>query len=394
MHANAVRDVVISFDWMPQIGGAHLWLYEVYRRWPGPVEVLTIRPDSVADRASPPEGPAALGSLTTHRRAIPMPELGLASPSCWSRFLRNAEMAATLAGTGSAAFHCLRAFPEGFVGLLGKRGRSRIRMVTYAHGEEVLVARSSRYLQWMARRVYAGSDLVIANSESTRRLVASLCPQARVRVIHPGVDVGAFVVSDEERQAFRRRLPWGPGTVVVSTVARMERRKNQGAVIEAVARLGREGLRIAYVCAGDGVERGALEALTKAHDAEDRVLFPGAVSDQEKRLILAGSDIHAMPSIRAGEMIEGFGIAFLEAAAAGIPSVSGSNGGQPEAVIDGVTGLVVDGRDPERVCDALRRLAIDPVLRREMGGRARLWAGEHDWLAVRDRIAGAVDSIG
>lgn len=392
-----MKDIVISFDWMPRIGGAHLWLYEVYRRWAGPVDVLTVRPDDVADPAALPAGDdAADNSITTHRRAIPIPDLSLASLSCWSRLMRNASMAVALSGRGPANFHCLRAFPEGFVGLLGKRFArgSRIRLVVYAHGEEILVARSSRFLTWMARRVYAGAELVIANSENTRQLVSDLSPKARIRVIHPGVDVRTFVVPERERQAFRQRLSWDDETIIVSTVARMERRKNHGAVIESVARLNREGLRVAYICAGDGLERGALESLARQLAIEDRVRFPGVVSDDEKRLILAVSDIHAMPSIRDGEMIEGFGIVFLEAAAAGVPSVSGSNGGQREAVIDGVTGLVVDGRVPEQVCDALRRLASDVSVRRDLGSRARQWAAEHDWSAVREHTSKAMESIG
>ena len=69
--------------------------------------------------------------------------------------------------------------------------------------------------------------------------------------------------------------------------------------------------------------------------------FTGAVSDAEKKLIFAACDIHAMPSVQLGEMIEGFGIVFLEAAAAGKPSICGNIGGQAEAVLDGRTGLVV-----------------------------------------------------
>jgi len=391
-----VTDLVISFDWGPQIGGAHSWLYEVYRRWPTAVGVLTTVPASDPDLARRQDefDRLAQEDLQTHRRAIPIPMIDLTSVSCWSRFFRDARLAAKLGGKERATFHCLRAFPEGFVGLLAKwlspRGR---RLVTYAHGEEVLVARSSRLLSWMARRVYAASDVVIANSESTRRLVSEICPQARIRVIHPGVDVGAFAVREGERQAFRQRLPWPRGTVVVASVARMEPRKNQRAVIAAVAQLAREGIPVGYVCAGDGEERAALQALARESGVEDRVWFPGVVSDAEKRLIYSASDIHAMPSIQVGEMIEGFGIVFLEAAAAGVPSVSGNNGGQSEAVVDGRTGLVIDGSDPEQLVDALRRLATSPDTRHAMGIHGRAWAAEHDWLEVRDRTLAAVSTI-
>ncbi|MCL4182510.1 MAG: glycosyltransferase family 4 protein [Burkholderiaceae bacterium] len=392
-----MTDVVISFDWAPRIGGAHLWMYEVYKRWPAPVSVLTIRPadEPVLRRRQEEVDRLSHGSLSVHRQALPVVDIDAKSLSCWARFALNARVAGKIAGKGQRTFHCVRAFPEGFVGVLRKRlDGDRTRLITYAHGEEILVARSSRLLSWMARQAYACSDAVIANSENTRGLVMALCPQARVHVIHPGVDATAFEIPEQERLAFRKRLPWRVGTVVISTVARMERRKNQAAVIAAVAELSREGLQVGYICAGDGEERSALEALAHEYAIEDRVCFPGAVSDDEKRLVIAASDIFAMPSVRAGEMIEGFGIVFLEAAAAGVPAISGSSGGQSEAVVHDRTGLVVDGQDPRQVREALRRLALRAEERNEMGARARSWALEHDWCAVRDRTVAVTRSIG
>jgi phosphatidyl-myo-inositol dimannoside synthase len=72
---------------------------------------------------------------------------------------------------------------------------------------------------------------------------------------------------------------------------------------------------------------------------------------------------------------EGFGIVFLEAAAAGVPQIAGDSGGAPEAVVDGVTGLVVrQPGDPGALAEALRRLLVDPALRQRMGEAARVRA--------------------
>ena len=86
-----------------------------------------------------------------------------------------------------------------------------------------------------------------------------------------------------------------------------------------------------------------------------------------------------MPSVQLGEMIEGFGIVFLEAAAAGKPSICGNIGGQAEAVLDGRTGLVVDGSEPGA---RRRRAAIAGAGRRAapaLGREGLAWAREHDW---------------
>jgi phosphatidylinositol alpha-1,6-mannosyltransferase len=130
--------------------------------------------------------------------------------------------------------------------------------------------------------------------------------------------------------------------------------------------------------------------MVAAMGLQDWSRFPGAISEHEKRLLFAASDIYAMPSIQLGEMIEGFGIVFLEAAAAGVPSVCGNTGGQPEAVLDRETGIVVDGEDLNDVASAVRNLAINPELRRYMGERGRVWAAEHAWESVVERTREAI----
>lgn len=85
-------------------------------------------------------------------------------------------------------------------------------------------------------------------------------------------------------------------------------------------------------------------------------------------------------------MIEGFGIVFLEAAAAGIPSIAGNAGGQPEAVLHGCTGLVIDGANLAELKQAIRLLAEDVKLREYLGANGRKWAAENDWRSVAQKL--------
>ncbi len=91
---------------------------------------------------------------------------------------------------------------------------------------------------------------------------------------------------------------------------------------------------------------------------------------------------------------EGFGIVFLEAAAAGLPQIAGRSGGADEAVVDGVTGLIVDAPDrPQAVADALRTLALDPERRRAMGTAARTRVEQHfDYQTLADRLSEAIEA--
>lgn len=383
----------MSQDFFPRIGGAHLWLYEVYRRWPTPVTWLTSTPAVLQCSKSATCGVERtdLGALQVHRTLRAVNDIEIRSIKCWQEFLSSTGMALTHADGCPSRFHCLRAFPEGFIGYLARKRLGHLaRLVVYAHGEEMLVARASRQVLWMAQKVYQSADLVIANSHSTASMVRELAPGATVVVINPGVDVASFRCDPVDVEVTRRGWGWVDGTIVVSTVARMEPRKNQRSVLSAIASLRSEGQEVAYVCAGSGEELEHLEAQTATLGLREFVRFPGVLSESEKVLTYLASDIYAMPSIRVGEMTEGFGIVFLEAAAANRASLAGSVGGQPEAVIDGETGIIVDGSSDDSVLLGLRRLVKSSELRARLGKRGRSWAEAHDWSKVAERTLQAV----
>ena len=387
------RELVISLDFMPMIGGAHSWLYEVYRRWCSEVQVLTApASDSGSGRIGKRTDGERMDALQVRRLARPIDHIDLLDPRCCLRFWSHVRALERLSGGSFARVHALRAFPEGFAAYLFRRLHPyRSRLVTYAHGEEVLVAQTSRQLLLMASRVYATSDLVIANSSSTRAAVLDLCPQAKVACIHPGVDCSAFVRTKEEVAGYRAHWGWPVDTIIVCTLGRMEPRKNHLGVLRAVAELRKAGLAIGYVCGGEGPEKATVRRAAGELGLQRWVRFTENLPHADKPLLYLSSDIYAMPSVRSGAMIEGFGMVFLEAAAAGLPSVCGNNGGQSEAVVHGRTGLAVDGARVEDIAAALERLARDGVLRAQMGAAARRWAASHDWQCV---LRATLDEIG
>ncbi len=107
----------------------------------------------------------------------------------------------------------------------------------------------------------------------------------------------------------------------------------------------------------------------------------------------AAADVFAMPcrTRRRGLEVEGLGIVYLEAAASGLPVVAGDSGGAPDAVREGETGHVVDGRSVAATADRLTRLLRNPGLGREMGekGRHRVrteWSWDHSYATLRDLL--------
>jgi phosphatidylinositol alpha-1,6-mannosyltransferase len=385
-----IKDLVLSEDWSPQVGGAHFWLENTYRRWGAPVEVMTAKNYSKNARLNEAIFKDEVGETLHVRRILePLPNISL-RPFDWVKVYRNVRFVCRSIGKTATRIHCKAYFPEGMIGLLTKySGKQVPRLIVYAHGEEVNVARSSRLLTAIARHVYASADLIIANSRNTERMVRSLVPNVKTVIIHPGVDVASVESVCEKRNIIRCRQGWPDKLFVILTIARLEPQKNVARVIEALKMLRDEGAEIRYVVIGSGSELSKLKQKVLEIDARQWIEFYDRVSEQEKLEFLASSDIYAMPSIKDGQMIEGFGIAFIEAAAARLPSISGIEGGQAEAVLDGLTGFNVDGESVEAIKDRISFLINNNLRYEEMADRASEWARINDWseVARKTRIA-------
>ena len=142
-----------------------------------------------------------------------------------------------------------------------------------------------------------------------------------------------------------------------------------------------------YVIVGDGDERSSLEQLASDLGVHRQVVFGGEVSDRELPSYYGAADLFVHPNRDDRGDIEGFGIVFLEAAAAGLPVIGGNSGGVPEALEDGVTGFLVDGRDAGDLARKIRLLTESSDLRRRMGdaGRARV-VREFTWNRAAARL--------
>jgi phosphatidylinositol alpha-1,6-mannosyltransferase len=158
-------------------------------------------------------------------------------------------------------------------------------------------------------------------------------------------------------------------------------------LIEAANRLAPSYPDLVVAIAGDGRELGHLRRLAKQSPVRVEVL--GRVSQEDRAALLGAADVFVMACRNRwlGLEQEGFGIVFLEAAAAGVPQVAGDSGGASEAVLHGETGLVVaDPGNPGAVAEALRTLLVDPKQRHRMGRAARRRVSEsfdNDVLASR-----------
>src|SRR5579872_4180578 len=262
--------------------------------------------------------------------------------------------------------------------------------VVFAHGIEVWGSLGPRRRVALRR-----AARVVAVSRFTARALVREhgVAEDRVVVIYPAVDPAMLRRALEEPDA-----PPSHTGVTLLTVARLsaqERYKGCDAVIAALPDVIAAAGPVRYAIVGDGDDRPRLEVVARDRGVADAVRFAGRVPADGLAAWYRDCDVFVMPSVAelrpGGWAGEGFGIVYLEAAAFRRPVIAGAGGGAPEAVQDGTTGVVVDGRDVRAVAAAIAGLARDAALRARMGDAGRRWVLERfTFDRLREQVGATV----
>ena len=197
-------------------------------------------------------------------------------------------------------------------------------------------------------------DYVVANSNYTKNLAIDLgLEEKKIIVINPGIDPVVEIPKkylDEAEEILK-----GKKNKLI-TVSRFDKRKNHEKVIMAVRNLKEIYPNITYTCVGYGDEEEKLKKLVVELKLEDQVTFLKDIPLDLKNALIAKSDIFVMPSIIHKKSVEGFGIAYIEAAQYGIPSIGGKDGGASDAIIHEKTGLICDGNQLDDIYSSIDTL--------------------------------------
>ena len=379
-----MRDVVLTQRFLPETGGSISWLYEVYRRWPRECSLITHDYADSGPGCELESGNFNLGSIAIQRADLQMKNWGLDSLHSLVRYGRMTRLVFNeYTKYKNIRVHCTHVIPEAASLLplkffLGKK----LQIISYAHGEEITACQTSRQLTFLYKFTAKCVDKFIANSENTRKILEGFIENDNISVIYPGVDCAYFKGGDESAREARSKLGIGDDTLVLLTVGRLTQRKNHSAVLRAMGEIVSEFRELLYCIVGDGEELDNLKKLVAELNLKEHVVFLGEINEKNKQRVYRSADLFIMPAVQSGTDIEGFGIVFLEAAACGIPAISGNSGGQVEAVIDGETGYVIDGNNRSELVSALRKLLTDSPLRNSLGANAEKRAEEFDWNNV------------
>ena len=239
-------------------------------------------------------------------------------------------------------------------------------IVMLAHGAEWPTDPSPSKRRRIERAV-AKASRILAVSDYTAARVRAYAPADRIAIVHPPISPQPTPSPEAMRAITALQRGAGP---LIASLARLEPRKGFDMILQAVADLTADHPNLAYAIGGGGEDLARLRALAASLGIADRTHFLGRVDEDQKAALLAGADLFVMPTRQVGRSVEGFGIIYLEAAWHGLAAVAGAEGGGGDAVLDGVTGLVVDGADQGAVTGALRRLIERPAERTAMGQAA------------------------
>ncbi len=198
------------------------------------------------------------------------------------------------------------------------------------------------------------------------RIAPSTDIAVRARELHgvtEPIEVVPFGVDPEPfAPCSRAELGMAEDAVHVVSCARLVRRKNFATLVAAIAEVDDPLVHLTLL--GDGPERDNLAAQAKQLGIADRVHFAGFISGERKHQYLAASDMFVLASEH-----EGFGLVYLEAMHVGLPVIAAKIGGQTDFLVEGETGMLIDGGQVQPLKAAIRRLAGDPELRRRLGAR-------------------------
>ena len=389
-----MRLLMLTQDFPPVTGGIQTYSYALAREFHRRCEAFAV----IAPRHP---GQAEVDD------ACPYPVHRVPVSSDWMRVASPPWLAAALVSGRYDAVFMAQWYPA-WAALLARRLGLVKRVYAAAHGQELLwtplpdTPLGDLYERHRASSMRGCDGMFPVSGFTGGVLREQGVPPERIHVATNGTYPERFRLDEslEELAAWRQGAGLGDGPLLV-TVCRLVERKGIDLVLRAMPEVLRAFPEARYAVVGGGPEREALEALAGELGVADRVVFMGRVSDRDLLRSLHAADLFVMPARVAeremgpwikGLSFEGFGLVFREANACGTPAIGARTGGVPDAIRDGVNGLLIDEDDLSGLEGAILELLGDPARAKAMGeaGR-RIVETEGTWAQVAESMLAVME---
>ena len=228
-------------------------------------------------------------------------------------------------------------------------------------------------------KVLNNVDHIVSNSKYTKDLAINCGVNSdKIKVINPGIDSVKEIdkkMLNEAEMLLKNKNPR------LITVSRLDKRKNHEKIIMALRNLKQIYPNIIYTCIGYGEEEENIKTLVKELNLDQQFLFFKGISQDLKNALVSKSNLFVMPSIIYKKSVEGFGIAFVEAAQYGISSIGGKDGGASDAIEDGKSGKICDGNNLDEIYSNINQLLTNNSYL-EFGKYAKSFVKKFEWEKI------------
>ncbi|MCA9994138.1 MAG: glycosyltransferase family 4 protein [Anaerolineales bacterium] len=349
--------------WPPHVGGAENYLYQIYKANQD-IVLHVLAPscdmDTQFDRQQPWE---------TIR--IPREQMSAYWNGRRNRYVLFLKLKQIVQKFQIQEIHAGSTLPDGINAWMLHQTLG-LPYLVYFYGLDFLSQLGNPWGKSVVLRVFGGAEKLIGCSTYTcqQAVVLGIDPR-KIHTIFPGVNQSQFAKpSPSVSKEYRTDLGIAQGQKVIITVARLVARKGHDKVIEAIPKLLDKHSNLLYIVIGDGPNRSHLEQLIEKRQLTQHVTFMGKVSDSDLPKYYHSADIFVMPNRDIQGDVEGFGIVFLEAGAAGLPTIGGKSGGVIDAIADNVTGFLVDPENINEIACTMDQILSNPDIGYQLGQNA------------------------
>jgi len=242
--------------------------------------------------------------------------------------------------------------------------------LTYTHGLDILLPQKIARKTILLKKIIKESAHLIANSYFTSdELIKIGAGKELITVVYPCSNISSNKLSHhdtDEIGQLKQHYNLKNNKVII-TVGRLIKRKGHDLVIQALPNIIKKIPEAVYLIVGDGPEKKRLEKIARQNSVASQVKFFGPANEKDLPALYSLSDIFVMPARQIGPDVEGFGIVYLEANLFGKPVIGGRSGGVDEAIIDNVTGILINPDNADELAVATIKLLTDTAYAHRLG---------------------------
>ena len=240
---------------------------------------------------------------------------------------------------------------------------NRIPIISLVHGNEIII-KNYNHLNRI-KKILEMTNAVVVNSAYTKNLLTKISENLKkIEIIYPGVQ--------STNNITEQNIDLNNGNPTLLTLARLEKRKGHSLILKSIYNLKKIYPNIQYIIAGEGDQLENIKNEIKNYNLDTNVKLVGTINESQKKFIFSKTDIMVMPTLDEthAHSIEGFGIAYIEAAQYGIPSIASNVGGTTEAVLHNKTGLIINKIN--ELDESIKKLIENKQYRTELGQNAKI----------------------